>query len=502
MAMEIRDVFLSHATSDKTLVQRLAQRIQSEEIEGRKLSCWLDEAEINGSVPGAINDGLERSRFFAAIMTPSYFNSQSGWTDAEWHAALNADPDNRTKRFLPILAASCPHIPALVRHFRWFDLRDGQDTREFKRLLDRLRGNDEPISIQRGRQIDSLGSMSPRSIVAERAATVSRPDQVDERLTCNLLPITEFPTWIYSVPLSAETRRHFGAHVSKKGLCDLIEHEARKNEERGRRIPQFRLSGDQIYSFYPPNKNHSIFRPVIAVSKCTRRQTADYLRAADDRSLLISLLNMTIQSHARSLGLLHSYEPGRGWRFFFPAAYGKRERHIDWIPSRKRAQRTVAKPLRSDDPRTEWLHPGVYLDIVELAGNLFLKIRPTWLVTLDGRVPKAGLDVGRIVNKWTNRERNLSILYHIRFWTTILRVGQKDIEARAHGGILRIADTPAQLELPYGIANDRINPETLLDVEAKLINESEHELVTAAIDFLMGEEWDGEVEDESSPQEP
>jgi hypothetical protein len=109
--------------------------------------------------------------------------------------------------------------------------------------------------------------------------------------------------------------------------------------------------------------------------------------------------------------------------------------------------------------------------------------------------------VGRIVNRWTNRERNLSILYHIRFWTTVFRAGQSDIEARTYSGILRINSTPAQLRLPYGIANDRIDPEKILDVEAKLIAESEHELVTAAIEFLAGEEWDGDLEEEQA-QEP
>jgi hypothetical protein len=464
------------------------------------LTFWLDEAEIQGSVPGAINDGLEKSTFFAAIMTPNYFNSRSGWTDAEWHAALDIDPDNRNKRFLPILASSCPHIPALIRHFRWFDLRDDREDREFDRLIASLSGANS-IRIQQGREIDSTGSMSLASIVAERATIIQTADPIEERLTCNLLPIAKLPDWVYTAPLNAETRRHFRSHVNKKALCDLIEKAARESDLPARRIPQFRLSGDTIYSFYPLNKRNSIFRPVIVPTRCVRKSPSDYLENSDSRNLLISLLNMAIQSHAKSIGLLSSFESGRGWRYYFPPGHGKVEKYVDWIPSRKTARRTVSKPLRPDDPKTEWLHAGAYLDVVELAGRLFLKIRPTWLVTLDGRNPKSGLDVGRIVNRWTNRERNLSILYHIRFWTTVFRAGQSDIEARTYSGILRINSTPAQLRLPYGIANDRIDPEKILDVEAKLIAESEHELVTAAIEFLAGEEWDGDLEEEQA-QEP
>jgi hypothetical protein len=216
------------------------------------------------------------------------------------------------------------------------------------------------------------------------------------------------------------------------------------------------------------NKRNSIFRPIIVRRDCVRDSPSEYLKESNNRLILISLLNMTMQSHAKSLGLLNSYEPGRGRRFFFPPGHGKIEKHIDWIPSRRTARRSVSKPLRPNDPKTEWLHAGAYLDVVGLAGSLFLQVRPTWLVTLDGRNPKAGPEVGRIVNRWTNRERNLSILYHIRFWTTILRADREDIEARTNSGVLRISDTPAQLQLPRGIANDRIDRKGFLTLKQSL----------------------------------
>ena len=86
---------------------------------------WLDEAEIRPgqSVPEMINQGLETSRFVALVMTPAYFRSESGWTDAEWHAALYVDPDNRRARLLPLLVEDCPYIPYLLRHLRAIDFR-------------------------------------------------------------------------------------------------------------------------------------------------------------------------------------------------------------------------------------------------------------------------------------------------------------------------------------------------------------------------------------------
>lgn len=490
-----RDVFLSHAAFDKPLVRNLANKLSKIEINGRKLTYWLDEAEIKGSIPGAINAGLEKSRFFAAIMSPQYFNSSSGWTDAEWHAALHVDPDNRAGWFLPILSSNCPYIPILLRHFRWFDLRDDPADKEFNRLANAIRSG-EIVEMDRGREIAPDGGMSLGSIIAERAPVLPAPDKIQERLTCNLLPAIDMPATIFSAPLTAETRKHFKTHIAKKVLIDIIEKNAQAAGLAPRRIPPFRLSGDTIFSFYQLDKPSSVFRSIITTKRCANHSFDKMVEDVDSRLVVVSLLNMAVQSHAKSLGLLSSYEAGRGWRFFFPPGHGKIEKHIDWKPSRKTARRTVTKPLKPNEPKTEWLHAGAYLDIVQLAKTFFLKIRPTWLVTLDGRRPKSGPEVGRIVNKWTNRERNLSILYHIRFWTTILCSGQSDIEIRTPTGRFRISSTPAQLELPCGIANDLIDPEKLLDVEAKLIAESEHELVRAAIEFLAEEEWESETEDD------
>jgi hypothetical protein len=48
-----RDLFLSHRATDKDLARRLAADIEAEGVRGRRLSVWLDEAEIpiGGSIP-------------------------------------------------------------------------------------------------------------------------------------------------------------------------------------------------------------------------------------------------------------------------------------------------------------------------------------------------------------------------------------------------------------------------------------------------------------------
>jgi hypothetical protein len=104
-ASPYRDIFLSHRSTNKDFVRRLAADIEVEEFQSRHLLTWVDEAEIRPgqSVPGMVNQGLESSRFIGLVMTPDYFQSESGWTDAEWHAALHTDPDNRRARIIPLL---------------------------------------------------------------------------------------------------------------------------------------------------------------------------------------------------------------------------------------------------------------------------------------------------------------------------------------------------------------------------------------------------------------
>ncbi len=85
-----RDIFLSHRSIDKGFVRMLAGDIEAATFQNSSLLTWLDEAEIRPgqSVTGMVNEGLEKSRFIGLVMTPAYFeNGNSGWTDAEWHAA-------------------------------------------------------------------------------------------------------------------------------------------------------------------------------------------------------------------------------------------------------------------------------------------------------------------------------------------------------------------------------------------------------------------------------
>ncbi len=66
-----RDLFISHASVDKPTVRKIACDVCAERSPaGALFTVWLDEAEIRSgqSIPGAVNAGLETSRFFGGTL--------------------------------------------------------------------------------------------------------------------------------------------------------------------------------------------------------------------------------------------------------------------------------------------------------------------------------------------------------------------------------------------------------------------------------------------------
>ena len=104
------DVFLSHSTTDKQRVTRLAAR-----LEGAAFRVWFDRANIDGGedIVTAIEQGLERSRVLVLCMTKAAFESE--WVRLERNTATFRDPANHDRRFLPLrLFENDCQIPAML----------------------------------------------------------------------------------------------------------------------------------------------------------------------------------------------------------------------------------------------------------------------------------------------------------------------------------------------------------------------------------------------------
>ena len=499
-----RDIFLSHRSTDKEFVRRLAGDVESETFQSRKLTTWLDEAEIRPgqSIAAMINDGLEKSRFIGLVLTPDYFRSESGWTDAEWQAAIADDPANRRGRIIPMLAADCPYIPMLLHHLMPIDLRGKRYRQGVKELLMVLR--EEPLprpTAYRGQLIAPSGRITRATIVAERAVPDAVPDVVTERLYCNLLPISQLPQCVYSAPIRKELRRGRAdgreSLPTKEKLKEIIRAEQVKAGAEKVRTPAFRIYEDQVVTFHDPESPDCLLSPVID-GKCIRMfDTLDLMREEDERRLVVSLLNMAISRHVHRVGLVT--DQTKFHRYFFPPKENG-PNVISWIPKTRRASRTVAKAVEKDGKVYFWRHLGAYLKMLFLANKYYIHIKPTWVITEDGHVVKGGPDVGRWITKWTGPERNMHVLYHVRFWTSILSKGPggPTFSIKAGDQWMEVFKQPAFIQEAYGISYDQKDLLEQLDQEATLIAEEEEREADVVAEAALSQETEIETADISA----
>jgi hypothetical protein len=242
----------------------------------------------------------------------------------------------------------------------------------------------------------------------------------------------------------------------------------------------------------------------VDANACEEYDVREFLTDEDDRRIVISLINMAIDRHANRQDL--AIDPTRTHRYFFPSDDG-RPRVISWRPLKKRAQRTVAKPYIRHGIADRWIHHACYMRAIFLAARLYIQLTPTRMLTEDGKRVVEGLDVGRIVSRWLNQERNLHVLYHIRFWTSVLRRGPGPISIRVGEQWMEVSTSPAFVQQAYGIEGDQKDLMGLLDQEAPLIAELEDrtdelEDIVESVDeddVIEAVPWDEETEENDAP---
>ena len=321
-ALFSRDVFLSHRHVDKDFVRRLKNDLETPADGSKGLSCWLDEAEVRPgqSITGLVNHGLETSRFFALIMSPAYFSSESGWTDAEWHASLFTDPDNRHDRIIPIYAENCPYVPILLRHLSAIDMRGRAYKNGLAKLRTHLHGGRPQIpSTYRGQVITPAMRIDRSTLVAERAVVDSLPDSVPEMLQANLLPVLTLPREVFFAPLrrGLAERRPDGTlqFPNKQQLREAMELAQREAGIEPVRHPAFRLVANKVVTF------HDLEDPDVPLAVITEHDEIDVvpieelLNDPNEGRVVMSLLNMALERHAYQVGLVP--DRSRFSRYFF-----------------------------------------------------------------------------------------------------------------------------------------------------------------------------------------
>jgi len=133
-------IFLSHASADKSIVRKVAQRLKTQGIEP-----WLDESELGlgDSLIQTIEAALDSSDFVAFFISNASMNSP--WVRQEMNATISRKvSEKRGAIVIPILLDNT-EIPPLLRDVICLDMRNGELDENVSRLTSAI----ERLSLQR-----------------------------------------------------------------------------------------------------------------------------------------------------------------------------------------------------------------------------------------------------------------------------------------------------------------------------------------------------------------
>jgi hypothetical protein len=101
-----KDVFLSHSTADKDSYVRPFAR----ELDRRRISYWLDEAEIlwGDKISARINEGLKLSNFVVVFLSDGFVGRN--WTEAELASAINRENSEGRTVVLPVIIGEAKEL--------------------------------------------------------------------------------------------------------------------------------------------------------------------------------------------------------------------------------------------------------------------------------------------------------------------------------------------------------------------------------------------------------
>lgn len=183
------DIFLSHNHNDQEWTTKLAERLEQENWQGRKLKVFFSPWDIRPgqSIPKEIEKGLDKSRKVGLIMSPDAMDS--AWVELERLVTTHIAVSARDERLIPLHRRDC-EIPTLLRPILSIDFRD--DTKfeaAYQTLLSVIR--EEPLP---RRSVAPSDSTSPRALIPRPPVVgfVARRDSkgrdIVERLKEELAP--------------------------------------------------------------------------------------------------------------------------------------------------------------------------------------------------------------------------------------------------------------------------------------------------------------------------
>jgi len=215
------DVFLSHNSKDKSVVEKIARRLTK-----RGIKVWLDKWNLIPGTPWQeeIEDALDQCGTYAVFWGKSGIGP---WENEEMRNALATRVRNKQRRVIPVLLPGSPDnkdlkLPSFLARLTWVDFRDNlDDENAFHNLVSGIQGKPPGVT----------------TITPCRVSFVNRQDEIDEltATTISKAPgqyfIVHAPAGYGKTDLLLELEKRFGqkdgwkparAVVAKRGTLQDI----------------------------------------------------------------------------------------------------------------------------------------------------------------------------------------------------------------------------------------------------------------------------------------
>jgi len=436
---EVVDFFICHSSVDKPWVEDLAEQVEGEQWQGRRLKVFFDQWDIEpgDNVLLKLDEALARCRFLGIAMSPEMVNSE--WCNAEYSSLLMQDPTNRRGRILPMRVRDTHsetgerlRVPPILGSLHHLDFRTSkQFAKEFGRLLAKLRGDPPP----RGRTARASRAASPALVVPALPERPDEPDQVSEVLLSNLLPVVGLPKTIWS----CSTRLRTKAEIP-----------------RGVHLPGFLLREGSLYTLHGlADASSGPFKEFVE-SKTARPETAVAWQGDVAKwRWYTELLNLCLRTHLRPEA---HFDPEHHRFWFVPKPNSRKSVLVKWGSGTKRT--VVRAP--EEGRQQNWVHHAARLNFETIGKAVYLAINPTYVFTTDGWVPVPKDVAGPLVTQWAGRERNKTILGHVLLWADFVTRGRKVVHIKAGEQSVAISRLPATVETSVGLASDHVQTRALL----------------------------------------
>lgn len=435
-----KDLLLCHNSVDKDWVRRLGARVEAESWNGRHLSVFLDEWDIE---PGEnivlkLSEALEQSRFVALVMTPEMLGSD--WCQLEFTSILATDPTNRRGRLIPIrlrdfhkTTAERLRLPPVLAALNYLDFRKTSNfEKSFARLVGKLRGEAPPRGVtQRGRTTQHDGTAEP--LVPALPERREEPDAVPETLLSNLLHVQSLPRSIWSAPASLGSKLELPP---------------------GPHFPPFILRDGRLWTFFDLSREHHAFTWLVSDSTWKQNAIVDWRGDEVRWRWIIELLNLSLREY---LWPEVGFDKTHG-RFWFQR-HGDASVRLRWGVG---VRRTV---VRMPDPGSGgyWVHQAARLRFETIGPGLCLSIEPSYVFTTDGATLAPADVTGPLAMMWGGRERNGAILRHVLMWCDVLTRGRRVASIPAGDQEIVISRLPATVEAPVSVVDDHVRMRSLLE---------------------------------------